>query len=118
MMKRLIDLLDKISNRKAPAPKGRPKRADAGGDYRAVSIEPGLLCCAAAAQASKRCYLTHEVPRLPLPECTISKNCSCKFRKSADRRTGDRRMFGTTEMSRWLVNEQSRRRGARRSGER
>jgi hypothetical protein len=118
MIKVLKELLDNISREhstKKPRPIPGPKRANTGGDFRAVSIAPSIMCCAAAMHAAERRYLLHQVPRLPLEACTMPTNCSCKFRKNADRRDSDRRLFGATETNRWFAGLESRRRGGRRS---
>ncbi len=120
MIKVLKELLGKISREqpaKKPTPIARPKRSNTGGDFRAVSIAPSLMCCTAAMHATGRPYLLHEAPRLPLEACTMPTNCSCKFRKNADRRDSDRRLFGATETNRWFAGLESRRRGGRRSTE-
>ena len=86
------------------------------GDYRAVSLAPSLECYAAAKNAagSKR-YLLREAPRLPLINCATPANCSCKFRKHADRRDGDRRLLGEIETARWFAGSERRMRAGRRS---
>ena len=120
MIKVLKGLLGKISHErpaKKPTPIVRPKRPNTGGDFRAVSIAPSIMCCPAAMHATGRLYLLREAPRLPLEACTMPTNCSCKFRKNADRRDSDRRLFGATETNRWYAGLESRRRGARRSTE-
>ena len=120
MIKILKELLGRSSLEhpaKNPMPKARPKRSNSGGDFRAVSIAPNIMCCAAAMHATGKPYLLHKAPRLPLAGCTMPTNCSCKFRKNADRRDGDRRLFGATETNRWFVGLESRRRTARRSTE-
>lgn len=118
MIKALKELLNKISP-EHPAKKTtsipRPKRSNAGGDFRAVSIAPSIMCCSAAMHATERTYLLRDAPRLPLASCTMPKNCSCKYRKNADRRESDRRLFGATETNRWFAGLESRRRGVRRS---
>jgi hypothetical protein len=96
-------------------PAGTFKRPSGSGDFRAAEIEPGLLCCAAVKQVMGRSYLLREAPRLPLQGCSAPIDCSCKFRKHADRRNGDRRLFGTGETDRWFVASESRRRATRRS---
>src|ERR1700730_6005488 len=73
------------------APIARPKPSNTGGDFRAVSLAPSIRCCAAAKHAKGRRVLLREAPRLPLEACTMATNCSCKFRKDADRRDSDRR---------------------------
>jgi hypothetical protein len=117
MIKLLIELLGRLGGEhpaKNSMPIPNPKRPTAGGDFRAVSIAPSIMCCTAAMRATGRTYLLHQAPRLPLGACTMPKNCSCKFRKNADRRDRDRRLFGANETNRWFAGE-SRRRGARRS---
>jgi hypothetical protein len=120
MIKVLEGLLDKISRKhaaKKPTPIARPKRSNIAGDFRAVSIAPSIMCCAAALHATGRPYLMREAPRLPLEACTMPSNCSCKFRKNLDRRESDRRLFGATETNRWFAGTDNRKRGCRRSTE-
>ena len=93
------------------------KRPNRTGDFRAVEIAPCLMCCKAANQVTGRSYLLREAPRVPLMGCTMPINCSCKFRKNADRRDGDRRLFGATETNRWFAGRESRQNGGRRSVE-
>jgi hypothetical protein len=120
MIKVLKGLLGKISRErpaKNPTSIARPKGPNGSGDFRAVEIAPSITCCAAAMQATGRSYLMREAPRLPLRGCTMPINCSCKFRKNADRRDSDRRLFGATETNRWFGGLDSRKRGGRRSAE-
>jgi hypothetical protein len=118
MIKVLKELLGKISPGH-PAKKTtsipRPKLSKSGGDFRAVSIAPSIMCCSAAMHATERTYLLRDAPRLPLAACTMPKNCSCKYRKNADRRESDRRLFGATETNRWFAGSDNRKRGCRRS---
>jgi hypothetical protein len=121
MIKVLEGLIGKISREhsaKKPAAIASPKLSNAGGDFRAVSIAPSLECCAAAMRATGRPYLLREAPRLPLAACTMPTKCSCKFHKNADRREGDRRLFGATETNRWFAGPDNRKQGCRRSTER
>jgi hypothetical protein len=89
MIKMLNELFGRIA-REHPAKKLTPvpnaKRPAGGGDFRAVTIAPSIICCTAAMRATGKTYLLHQAPRLPLASCTMPKNCSCKFRKNADRR--------------------------------
>ena len=120
MIKVLEALLDKISSThpaKKPMPIAKPRRSNASGNFHAVSIAPSIICCSAAMQAAERPYLSREAPPLPLEACAMPKNCSCKFRKNSDRRGSDRRLFGTTETSRWFVGSDNRKRGCRRAME-
>jgi hypothetical protein len=120
MIKELKGLLGKIW-RVDPAknlkPIARPKRSNSTGDFRAVEIAPSIMCCTAAMQVTGRSYLLREAPRLPLMGCTMPTTCSCKFRKNADRRDSDRRLFGATETNRWFVGVDGRKRGGRRSAD-
>ena len=104
--------------REHPAKKATPiaiaKRSNTGGDFRAVSLAPSIRCCAAAKHATGRRILLREAPRLPLEACTMPTNCSCKFRKDADRRDSDRRLLGETETNRWFAGPEIRKRGSRR----
>jgi hypothetical protein len=68
-------------------------------------------------QATGKRYLLRDAPRLPLQTCTTPTNCSCKFRKNADRRDSDRRLFGSTETNRWFAGVESRTSRSRRSTE-
>lgn len=118
MMKALRALLGKTprddSAKKAvPDTKTRPSKA--GGDYRAVSIALGVKCCLAAKDIVGKRYLLRDGLRLPLPDCTMPTNCSCKFKKDLDRRDGDRRQIGATETNRWFAGPEHRKRGGRRS---
>jgi hypothetical protein len=120
MIKVLEGLLGKISREhpaNKPAPTARPKQPNSTGDFRAVEIAPSIMCCPAAMRATGRSYLLREAPRLPLEACTMPTKCSCKFRKNADRRDSDRRLFGATETNRWFAGVESRARRGRRSVE-
>jgi hypothetical protein len=120
MIKVLEGLLGKISREhpaNKPTPIARPKRPHSTCDFRAVEIAPNIMCCVAAMHATGRPYLLREAPRLPLEACTMPTNCSCRFRKNADRRDSDRRLFGATETNRWFAGVESRTRGGRRSVE-
>jgi hypothetical protein len=56
-----------------------------------VTVQPGMNSCKAVEKMRGRRYLTHEAPKLPLPECRRS-NCQCRMIPEDDRRTGfDRR---------------------------
>jgi hypothetical protein len=121
MIKSLKELLGKSLREhpaRNPTPIARPKPQNTGADYRAVSIAPSIMCCAAAMRSRGKRYLLREAPRLPLEGCTTPKDCSCKFRKNADRRDSDRRLFGAAETNRWFAGRECRRRGGRRSAER
>jgi len=111
MIKVLKGLLG-MNSRAQPASNLKPianlKRSKCLGDFRAVEIAPSAACCAAAKQASGRPYLLGKAPRLPLLGCTMPTTCSCMYRKNADRRDSDRRLFGATEKNRWFAGRESR----------
>lgn len=118
MIKALKALLGKTPPEhpaKKPPLTARPKPSNAAGDYRAVSLASNAACCAAAKNAAGKRYLLREAPRLPLANCTTPTKCSCKFRKDADRRDGDRRLLGETETHRWFAGSENRKAGGRRS---
>jgi hypothetical protein len=120
MIKILKGLFGRISGKQPANPLkliAGHKQPNFSGDFRAVEIEPSSACCAAAMQAKGRPYLMRGAPRLPLYGCTMPTKCSCKFRKNADRRDSDRRLFGATETNRWFVGPDNRNRGGRRSTE-
>lgn len=100
-----------------PKSTGNSRRPISKSDFRAVEIAPSVTCCSAAKQVTGRLYLLPQAPRLPLMGCTMPTKCSCKFRKTADRRDSDRRMFGATETHRWFVGADSRKLRGRRSVE-
>lgn len=54
--------------------------------YRAVSIESGLFPCAAVDQLGERRFFPDKAPMIPLPGCSASKNCECRYRHHDDRR--------------------------------
>jgi hypothetical protein len=114
----LKGLLGKRSAKQSPK-KAAPtaKGLNTTGDFRAVEIAPSIMCCTAATQVMGKSYLLRQAPRLPLMGCTMPTNCSCRFRKNADRRDSDRRLFGAAETNRWFVGVDSRKREGRRSAE-
>ncbi len=118
MFKELKALLSKSPRDdgvKLPASKAAAKPATAAKDYRAVSVTPGMKCCSAAHEIVGQYFLLRDGPRLPLAKCTMPTSCSCKFKKAADRRDGDRRIFGTSETGRWFAGAENRKRAGRRS---
>jgi hypothetical protein len=71
--------------RKASAPK---QGTSPGSPFRAVSINPGVQCCAAARALEGKYYLVEldEIPELPLPACNAAR-CGCRYNHHADRRS-------------------------------
>jgi hypothetical protein len=104
---------------KAPAKKAsasvRPKPTNSSADYRAVSVTPSIDCYAVAKEGAGKRYLLREAPQLPLASCATPATCSCRFRRHADRREGDRRLFGEIESTRWFGGSERRERRTRRS---
>lgn len=82
-----------------------------GNPYHAVSIEPGPRHCAAAESAQGRRFLSSAAPMLPLPECTASATCQCRYTHHNDRRNSlrDRRVN--------FANPHAHRMSDRRSGQ-
>jgi hypothetical protein len=97
-----------------PAPRTAAKAAAVVKDYRAVAVTPGIKHCLAAKTSVGKCYLSGEAPRLPLANCTMPTNCSCRFKKTSDRRDSDRREIGA-ETGRWFAGPENRMGGRRRS---
>ncbi|WP_415883939.1 hypothetical protein [Neptuniibacter sp. QD34_54] len=54
--------------------------------YRAVSIESGLFPCSAVDQLGDRRFFPDKAPMIPLPSCSASKDCECRYRHHEDRR--------------------------------
>jgi hypothetical protein len=118
MLKGLIGLLGKTARNDSaqkPVPRTTAPSAPAGQDFRAVSVAPGIKCCLAAKNALGKSYLSREAPRLPLVNCTMPANCSCKFKKASDRRDSERREMGLSETGRWFAGPDNRTRGRRKS---
>ena len=89
--------------------------------YHSVSIVPGSPACAAATAGSQRKILSAEAPRLPLPDCTMSQSCKCRFQKHDDRRgdDDDRRMLGGASVQTgWYRGLEKRKSRGRRSSDR
>ena len=86
--------------------------------YHAVTVTASLVCCAAARATLEHPILSRSKPRLPLPDCSMPKECECRFRKRNDRRGGERRFFGMGGQSQWSLKEGNKRvRADRRSGQ-
>ena len=86
-------------------------------DYRAVSIEPDWRgCCEASLQQKDSRYLAAEAPSIPLPECSQSTRCRCKYKHWEDRRQGDRRTPYNGLAAQYYGSEDRRERPDRRQG--
>ena len=85
--------------------------------YHAVTVTAPIECCAAARATIERPILSRTRPRLPLPGCTMREECTCRFRKRTDRRSGERRFFGADGSNQWSLKEGNKRlRSDRRTG--
>jgi hypothetical protein len=68
--------------------------------FQAISIYRGVDACQLARKYSDHRFLTKNAPKLPLPGCTMSKDCACRYVKHSDRRGESRRLvdFGASSM--------------------
>ncbi len=84
--------------------------------YPAVAVITGSSCCPAVKVLKGAKKLATEMPSLPLPDCTMPRQCQCRFKKYADRRSEDedRRIFGASERSVWYSGQQRRKSPTRR----
>src|SRR6185312_10613023 len=80
--------------------------------YQAVTIVCPGKCCAAVKSLAGQRFLAGSAPSLPLPACSLSNQCKCRFRKYDDRREENRRLPG--ELSRWYGGAEKRRSRGRR----
>lgn len=83
--------------------------------YPSVSIACGGKPCAAVKALAGQRFLAHNAPSLPLPDCTLSNQCKCTFRKYDDRRDVERRLPG--EVTRWYSGAEKRRSKGRRGAD-
>ena len=58
--------------------------------WHSVSIIRGRQPCAAVIECNGRKWLSADAPQLPIKGCD-AKQCECRYRHHADRRSGDRR---------------------------
>jgi hypothetical protein len=85
--------------------------------YPAVAIITASDCCSEVKSLKGTRKLAVEVPRLPLPDCSMPQQCRCRFKKYPDRRSDeeDRRSLGASERSIWYAGEQRRKARPRRT---
>jgi hypothetical protein len=78
----------KISEPRKPSPveKSKAVKKEA---WHSVSIMRGRQACAAVVALNGRKWLSAEAPQLPIKGC--DKQCDCRYRHHADRRSSDRR---------------------------
>ena len=80
-----------------------------------MSIVIGNVCCETAAQYRGKRFLASETPTLPLAGCTSNGQCTCSYRKHADRRSGEDRRLGLPgEKSQWYHGGERRNPNGRR----
>jgi len=91
----------------------------AGSRWNAVSILSSSGSCEAAKALKGQRFLSAQAPRLPLAGCTRAAQCTCVYRKFADRRAGPRREEDATGMRRLSPEgkERRNRRGRRKTDE-
>lgn len=109
----MIQLLKSLLGEKTPDRSVRKPTSNAT-DFRAVSLTPSLICCAATKNAASKRLLWRQAPTLPLSACTMRSSCACKFRKHADRRDGERRLLGGNINKQWYIGGERRERQGRR----
>jgi hypothetical protein len=87
--------------------------------YAAVTIIPGKPCCSAVGELKGARILAADVPKLPLPSCTVGDNCRCRYKKFPDRREDDlgRRSDFGEERAAWYVGTQRRKSRGKRSAD-
>ena len=105
----LLDWRESEASEAEKAPEKRPVRPNR---YQAVSIAYGGKCCAAVKSLAGQRFLAGNAPSLPLPGCSLSNQCNCRFQKYDDRRDDSRRLPG--EMTRWFGGAEKRRTRGRR----
>jgi hypothetical protein len=101
-------LFAKISEARAPSPVAKSKAVKKEA-WHSVSITRGRQACAAVLQLNGRKWLSAEAPQLPIQGC--DKQCDCRYRHHADRRSADRRETGG------LISAPPPKAGERRSGQ-
>lgn len=85
-------------------------------NYPAVTIVTGAECCGAVSALTGPRILATHAPALPLPNCTMSADCGCRFKKHVDRRDDEqgRRFQYGQERGAWYAGGQRRESRGRR----
>jgi hypothetical protein len=88
--------MDFLSWFKRSKTKGKPASAKARSTsatpYAGAEVVPGKDgCCEAVRAIAKQRFLCKEAPLIPLRDCNQSQ-CTCTYRRFADRRTNERRV--------------------------
>jgi len=107
-----------LFRRSHPVAAPRSHRVDANYPYHAVAIKCGMHCCKAARVAENKRVLSVTAPTLPVAACTMPNECTCHFQKFNDRRQEHRRIFGSSEDSRYFGGTERRQSGGRRAADR
>lgn len=75
-----------------PRAKTAPTPEKPRGDYHAVQIASGAVACEAVCSIAGMRFLSREgPPRVPLKNCSIPEQCTCRYLHHADRRHEVRR---------------------------
>ncbi len=85
--------------------------------FPAVTVQPGAKRCAAVEALEGVRILAIHAPALPMPNCSMSGTCKCRFKKYVDRRDdeeGRRFKFGA-ERNAWYAGGQRRKSRGRRA---
>ena len=87
--------------------------------YPAIAIVSPLARCAEVGKLTDTRILAAAAPKLPLPGCSMSENCRCRFQKFSDRRSDEQnRRFGYGgQRSAWYAGAQRRESPGRRTAD-
>ncbi|MEX2343353.1 MAG: hypothetical protein WD647_10575 [Steroidobacteraceae bacterium] len=87
--------------------------------YPAVTIATATNCCGAAAALEGVRILAAQAPPLPMPNCTMPRECRCRFKKYTDRRDDEqgRRFHFSQERAAWYAGGQRRKSRGRRAAD-
>ena len=97
MFKRILSTLDAGAHALVKyRPVLREPEAPPALEFRAVSIVPRLPACKAAQGCGGKRMLLKPNTRLPLRDCSMPDQCSCRFNMHDDRRQGERRSESVT----------------------
>ena len=87
--------------------------------FPAVTIATPANCCHAVGKLEGLKVLAQDAPPLPLADCTMPKECRCRFKKHVDRREDEqgRRFDYGGERSAWYAGAQRRKSRGRRTAD-
>jgi hypothetical protein len=72
-----------------------------GSPFQAARVVAGPKSCLAAKAAHNHPVLARDAKALPLRDCTMSGECTCRYVKLSDRRGGDRRALSSDARWSW-----------------